>query len=165
MKNGWNSFLWVNFIVFGPAESDTIIHFPSKSLLDLLRSPLRSNFDFQGNFQTFLAFRFEKNYIYLHILTLGNKYMFFYISYCLIIIRTKNCIISTIWPLWPEFDLHHDSVTSNIIVRHPIMIIDNIWVQVHHLVTLTANYRFELQLLINWFDKPLRMFVWTSFNN
>ena len=142
MKNGWNSFLWVYFILFGPSESDTIIHFPSKSLLDLLRSPLGSKFDFQGNFQTFLAFRVEKNYIYLHILTLGNKYIyFFYISYRLIIIRTKNWIISTIWPLWPEFDLHHDSVTSNIIVRHPIMIMYNIWVQMDQLVTLTTDYR------------------------
>ena len=141
MKNGWNSFLWVYFIVFGPAESDTIIHFPSKSLLDLLRSPLRSNFDFQGNFQTFLAFRVVKTiytYIYWHWVT---NICFFYISYCLIIIRTKNCIISTIWPLWPEFDLHHDSVTSNIIVRHPIMIMYNIWVQMDQLVTLTADYR------------------------
>ena len=53
----------------------------------------------------------------------------------------KNCIITTIWPLWPDFDLCYDSLTSNIIVRHPMMITYNIWVQVHQLITLRANYR------------------------
>ena len=141
MKNGWNSFLWVYFIVFGPAESDKIINFPSKSLLDLLRSPLRSNFDFQGNFQTFLAFRVEKkNYTYIYWHWVTN--ICFFLHFLLFNNHSdKTCIITTIWFLWPEFDLCYDSVTSNIIVRHPIMIIYNIWVQVHQLVTLTANYR------------------------
>ena len=102
---------------------------------------MRSNYDFQGMFRFFLAFRVERiiySYIYWHWVTNICCFLHFLLfnNY-----SDKNCIITTIWPLWPEFDLSVDSLTSNIIVRHSMMITYNIWVQVHQLVTLTANYR------------------------